>query len=518
MGVKFAMGAESLRERVQNPLREGLRLARTPDPCAMVILGATGDLARKKLMPALYNLALQRLLPASFQVMGVARGKLDEAEFRATTRRAVDEHSRTRPVNEEVWRSFEEALSFVSIGEMDGYGRLRERLAEVDRGAGTSGNRLFYLALPPTAYAETVEDLGQSGVARSAQGWSRIVIEKPFGRDLASARELSMAVYRIFHEPEIFRIDHYLGKETVQNILVLRFANGIFEPTWNRRYVDHVQITVAESIGIGGREDYYENAGAVRDIVQNHLLQLLTLVTMEPPISFDADAVRDEKVKVLRAVRRLASDGVARALVRGQYAAGYVDGKPVAAYREEKSVPPDSSTETYVALKLFVDNWRWEDVPFYLRTGKRLPKRATEISVQYRRAPHQLFGAEGRSLEPNLLVLRIQPDEGISLRFGAKVPVQGLRLRTVNMDFAYGASFVVDAPDAYETLLLDALRGEATLFTRRDEVEEQWQIVEPILEAFAQSRADMPLYESGSWGPQQADELIAADGRTWRRP
>ena len=515
------MGAESLlQERAVNPLREGLRLARTPDPCAVVIFGATGDLTRKKLMPALYNLELQRLLPASCHVIGVARGRSSDEEFRALMRKGVDEHSRTRPVNEEVWRSFEEHLSYVALGERDGYGKLKDRLEELDRAAGTSGNRLFYLALPPHTYAHTVEGLGRSGVARSGAGWSRIVIEKPFGRDLATARGLSMAVHRVFQEPEVFRIDHYLGKETVQNILVLRFANGIFEPTWNRRYVDHVQITVAESVGVAGREAYYEEAGATRDIVQNHLLQLLTLVGMEPPVSFDADRVRDEKVKVLRAVRSLLPDEVDTAVARGQYGAGYIEGQPVAAYRRESGVSPTSRTETYLALRLFIDNWRWEAVPFYLRTGKRLPKRATEISVQYRRAPHQLFGAEGKALDPNLLVLRIQPDEGISLRFGAKVPVQGLRLRTVNMDFSYGA-FIVDAPDAYETLLLDALRGEATLFTRRDEVEEQWRIIEPLLAAFAAANAqgrEVPLYQSGSWGPGRADDLLAADGRTWRTP
>src|SRR5919197_856740 len=310
------------------------------------------------------------------------------------------------------------------------------------------------------AYATTVEDLGTYAVVRGGTGgWSRIVIEKPFGRDLASAHQLSMALYRVFHDPEIFRIDHYLGKETVQNLLVLRFANAIFEPIWNRQYVDHVQIAVAESLGIAGREGYYQDAGATRDILQNHLLQLLTFVAMEPPVSFDADAVR-----------------------------------------------------------LFVDNWRWEGIPFYLRTGKRMPKRATEIAIQFRRAPHQLFGDEGRALEPNLLAVRIQPDEGITLRFAAKVPVQGLRLRTVNMDFSYGASFIAEAPDAYETLLVDALRGEATLFTRRDEVEEQWRIVEPILEAFATSIADVPTYEAGSWEPLEAERLIEVDGRSWRHP
>ena len=511
--------SSDLRERVENPLREGLRLARTPDPCAMVIFGATGDLTKKKLMPALYNLALQRLLPVSFQIVGTARGSATDVQFRAVMRAAVEEHSRTRPINDEVWRSFAEQLSYVSLGEGDGYVALRDRLAQLDASAGTSGNRLFYLAIPPPAYATTVEDLGTYGVVRGGTGgWSRIVIEKPFGRDLASAHQLSMALYRVFHEPEIFRIDHYLGKETVQNLLVLRFANAIFEPVWNRQYVDHVQIAVAESLGIAGREGYYQDAGATRDILQNHLLQLLTFVAMEPPVSFDADAVRNEKVKVLRAVRPYAVSDVPRAVARGQYAPGFIEGRPVVGYRDERGIPRDSRTETFVAVRLFVDNWRWEGIPFYLRTGKRMPKRATEIAIQFRRAPHQLFGDEGRALEPNLLAVRIQPDEGITLRFAAKVPVQGLRLRTVNMDFSYGASFIAEAPDAYETLLVDALRGEATLFTRRDEVEEQWRIVEPILEAFATSIADVPTYEAGSWGPLEAERLIEVDGRSWRHP
>jgi glucose-6-phosphate 1-dehydrogenase len=482
----------------------------------MVIFGASGDLTARKLMPALYNLAAQRALPVSFKVVGAARAGGSDQTFRTEMRQAVTRHSRTSPVNEMVWNSFEEHLSYASIGDPDGYEKLRRRLDEFDKEAGTSGNRLFYLAVPPTAYAGIVGELGRHAVARSEKGWSRIVIEKPFGRDLASARSLSEAVQRVFREHEIFRIDHYLGKETVQNILVLRFANGIFEPTWNRQYIDHVQITVAESGGIEARSDYYESAGALRDIVQNHLLQLLTLVAMEPPVAFDADAVRDEKVKVLRAVRRYGPEVAAGSAVLAQYAAGYIEGQSVRPYLEEPGVARDSSTDTYVALKVFVDNWRWEGTPFYVRTGKRLPKRATEIAIQYRRAPHQLFGQQSAALDPNVLVLRLQPDEGVSLRFGAKVPVQGLRIRPVNMDFGYGTSFVVDAPDAYETLLLDALEGDATLFTRRDEIEEQWEIVDPILAAFA--GREVLTYESGSWGPDAADRLIERDGRAWRRP
>jgi glucose-6-phosphate 1-dehydrogenase len=371
----------------------------------------------------------------------------------------------------------------------------------------------------PSAYAPIVRALGAHGLARADGGWSRVVVEKPFGSDLESALALSDVVREVFREEEIFRIDHYLGKETVQNILVLRFANGIFEPLWTREYVDHVQITVAESLGVEERGEYYEGAGAMRDVVQNHLLQLLALVAMEPPVAFDANAVRDEKVKVLRALRQIRASEVAECAVRGQYAAGIIEGAAVRAYRAEGHVAATSETATYVALKCFVDNWRWEGTPFYLRTGKRLPKRATEIAIQFRIAPHQLFSREASAgLEPNTLVLRIQPNEGISLKFGAKVPVQGIRIRSVNMDFVYGASFMVDAPDAYETLILDALRGDATLFTRRDEVEQQWRFVDPIIEGWAAGQTDLPTHPAGTWGPTEADLLIARDGREWRKP
>ncbi|MDP9265922.1 MAG: glucose-6-phosphate dehydrogenase, partial [Chloroflexota bacterium] len=341
----------------------------------------------------------------------------------------------------------------------------------------------------------------------------------PFGHDLASARELTDTVHDVFREEQVFRIDHYLGKETVQNIVVMRFANSIFEPLWNRQYVDHVQITAAESIGVEERSEYYDQTGAMRDIVQNHLLQLLALVAMEPPVAFDAGSVRDEKIKVLRAVRPIRPEEVSDTVVRGQYAAGFIEGTRVPGYREEDKVPPDSATETFVALKCYVDNWRWEGTPFYLRTGKRLPKRSTEIAIQFRIAPHQMFSREASAgLEPNALVLRIQPDEGISLKFGAKVPVQGVRIRSVNMDFVYGASFMVDAPDAYETLIVDALRGDATLFTRRDEVEQQWRLVDPIVEGWNAAQTDLPRYPAGTWGPVDADILIARDGRAWRKP
>lgn len=502
-----------------NPLRAGLRLHRVPAPSILVIFGGTGDLTARKLMPALYDLARQRLLPAAFAVVGTGRGELSDEAYRAELHSSVAAHSRTRPLNEDVWASFSEHVHYVATGGDAGYAALRDRLEWLDRDLGTGGNRLFYLATPPAAYVPIVRAVGRHDLARTGGGWSRVVIEKPFGQDLASAVTLSETVHDVFHEDEVFRIDHYLGKETVQNILVLRFANAIFEPIWNRQYVDHVQITVAESLGVEERAEYYDRSGAMRDVVQNHLLQLLALVAMEPPVTFEANAVRDEKVKVLRAVRPIGADEVAERAVRGQYAAGYIEGGAVSGYADLAEVARSSPTETFVALKLFVDNWRWEGTPFYLRTGKRLPKRATEIAVQFRVAPHQLFSQESREgLEPNALVLRIQPDEGISLKFGAKVPVQGYRIRSVNMDFVYGASFMVDAPDAYETLILDALRGDATLFTRRDEIEEQWRLVDPIIESWRSGQLDLPDYAAGTWGPTEADLLIRRDGREWRQP
>jgi len=502
---------------VVNPLREGLRLARTPEPATLVLFGGSGDLAGRKLLPALYNLAVQRLLPASFAVVGAARRPTSDEAFRAELHDAVAEFSRTKPINEEVWQSFARNMHFVATPDDAGYDALARRLAEVDAEVGTNGNRLFYLATPPAAYAPIVRSIGTHGLRGS--GWSRVVIEKPFGHDLASATELTNVVHEVFREDEVFRIDHYLGKETVQNILVLRFANGIFEPIWNRQYVDHVQITVAESIGIEERAEYYDRAGAMRDIVQNHLLQLLALVAMEPPAAFDDRAVRDEKVKVFRALRPIAQREVAARTVRGQYTRGFIEGKAVPPYREEAGVGPDSKTETFVAIRCFVDNWRWEGIPFYLRTGKRLPKRATEIAIRFRVAPHRIFSREAsEGIDANELVLRIQPDEGISLTFGAKVPVQEFRIRTVNMDFVYGASFMVDAPDSYETLILDALRGDATLFTRRDEVEQQWAFVDPILEAWRVGMPELSLYPAGSWGPPEAETLIERDGKVWRRP
>jgi glucose-6-phosphate 1-dehydrogenase len=500
-----------------NPLRAGPRIARTPQPCALVIFGATGDLAARKIVPALYNLALQRLLPAAFAVVGAARQPLSSEQFRENLHADLVKFSRTKPINEDVWRSFAESVHYVSTRDGEGYETLRHTLADLDVRAGTNGNRLFYLATPPSAYEPIIDMLKEHQLTENVN--ARVVIEKPFGHDLASAIALSKKLQDVFTEDEIFRIDHYLGKETVQNILVLRFANGIFEPIWNRQYVDHVQITVAESLGVEERGSYYEQAGALRDIVQNHLLQLLALVAMEPPVSFDSKSVRDEKLKVLRAVRPIAEDETENNVVRGQYGPGFIEGTPVRGYREEDGISRTSTTETFVAIRGFIDNWRWEGTPFYLRTGKRLPKRTTEIAIQFRAAPHAVFSREAaEGMEPNALVLRIQPDEGISLKFGAKVPVQGIRIRSVNMDFVYGASFMVDAPDAYETLILDALRGDGTLFTRQDEVEQQWRFVDPIARAWALGQSDLPIYPAGTWGPTEADLLIARDGRSWRKP
>lgn len=500
-----------------NPLRAGLRLQRVPEPAVLVIFGGTGDLTSRKLMPALYDLARQRLLPAAFAVVGTGRGDLSSGQYRAQMREAVASHSRSRPLNEDVWESFAERIAYVPVGTDAGYADLRQSLERYDEHLGTAGNRLFYLATPPSAYVPITQAIGRHGL-RSTEGWHRIVVEKPFGRDLTSAVSLSQTLQEVFREDEIFRIDHYLGKETVQNILVMRFANSIFEPVWNRQYVDHVQITVAESLGVEDRAEYYDDAGAMRDVVQNHLIQLLALVAMEPPVAFDANAVRDEKVKVLRSVRPIRPVELADRAVRGQYSAGYIEGEPVSGYREDRAVPSGSRTETFAALKMYVDNWRWEGTPFYLRTGKRMPKRATEIAVLFRTAPHQLFSEEMReALDPNALVMRIQPEEGISLTFGAKVPVQGVRIRSVNMDFVYGASFLVDAPDAYETLILDALRGDATLFTRRDEIDEQWRLVDPVIEAWRAGGAPAD-YAGGTWGPSEADLFIQRDGRRWRQP
>ncbi len=510
-----------------NPLRNGALVQKSPDPCAVVIFGATGDLTHRKLIPALYNLALAGSLPSNVAVAGFARREKEHEHFRAEMREATSQFSRTKPLEQHVWSGFSKMLHYLpsQFDDAGAYQRLKRELAGFDKEFGTAGNRLYYLATPPSFYGPIVQQLGAAGLqhggdtASGGKGWARIIVEKPFGHDLASAIELNRTIHEVFDESQIYRIDHYLGKETVQNILVLRFANGIFEPFWNRRYVDHVQITVAESVGVETRGAYYEEAGALRDMVQSHLQQLLTLVAMEPPVAYDADAVRDEKVKVHRAIRPIRGDDVPKFTVRGQYGAGWESGKQVPAYRTEPRVAPDSSTETFVALKLFIDNWRWQGVPFYVRTGKHLPVRASEILIQFKRPPQTLFTSGTEALEANHLVLRIQPDEGITVRFGVKVPGQTMQIRSVNMDFLYGASFGVDSPDAYERLLLDAMLGDSTLFTRRDEVERSWAFITNILDGWkSQPPTDFPNYAAGTWGPAAADRLLSQDGHTWHRP
>ena len=505
-----------------NPLREGLRLERVPDPAVVILMGATGDLAHRKVIPALYQLWRTNLLPHEFQLLAVARREYDHDAYRQEIRASLEKYSRVQPIDEDAWRSLAERITYqrCDFAEPSGYEKLSKRLDELDRECGTRGNRLFYLAVQPSAFSDIVAQLGRVGLDHEKHdgGWRRIVIEKPFGHDLESAKRLNREIGRVFRESQVYRIDHYLGKETVRNLLVFRFGNGIFEPIWNRRHIDHVQITVAEAIGVEGRGAFYEETGAARDVLQNHMLQLMSLVAMEPPTTFEADPLRDEKIKVLRAISENTPEEIRDNVVRGQYGPGWVHAQPVPGYRKEPEVDPKSETETFVAAKLTVDDWRWSGVPFYLRTGKRLPKRSTEIAIQFHDVPHKLFKDSNAEPEPNLLAIRIQPDEGIMLRFAAKIPGLGIDVRPVTMDFTYGSAFAVDSPDAYETLILDAMLGDASLFTRADEVERAWAIVDPLFEAWADEPApDFPNYEAGTWGPEAADELIQRAGRRWRR-
>lgn len=504
-----------------------------PQAFSLVIFGASGDLTRRKLFPALYALAHDNLLPERFAVIGFARRELSHEAFREEMRGAVEEFSRLRPVKAEIWERLAREIYYVPapFEEPAGYQTLGRLLGEVETRYATCGNRVFYLATPPQSYTEVATRLGAAGLvsqpwpelsAPDWPCWSRVIVEKPFGHDLASAAKLNLEIHKVFHESQVFRIDHYLGKETVQNILTFRFGNSIFEPLWNRRYVDHVQLLVAEAIGVEGRGGYYDTAGAVRDMVQNHLLQLLSLVAMEPPATFDGEAVRDEKVKVLRAVRPIAL----AAAVRGQYVRGTAQGKRIPAYADEPRVAEASTTETYAALRLEIDNWRWAGVPFYLRTGKALARQVTEVTIQYRRPPLHLFQhaphpghTPGDEIEPNRLTLRIQPEEGISLRVGLKPPGPRISLVPARLGFAYRDAFGVDPAEAYERLLLDCMLGDTTLFIRRDEVEAAWGLMTPPLEGWAAAGgAGLAFYPAGSWGPAEADRFIRADGRSWVNP
>ncbi|WP_119065554.1 glucose-6-phosphate dehydrogenase [Rubrobacter indicoceani] len=507
-------------DNLKKALAEDPGISESPAPAVVVIFGASGDLTQRKLIPALYDLASSRQLPMEFAVVGISRTEMSHDEFRERLREGLKEQ-RESTFSEEVWRTFSQGVFYMAGDSTapETYTELQDLLQKLDNERGTGGNRVFYLSSSPSLFPAIVDQLGESGMSEETEdAYSRIVIEKPFGRDLASAQELNNEIQLRFREEQIYRIDHYLGKETVQNILALRFSNGIFEPLWNQNYVDHVQITVAEDIGVGTRGAFYEEAGALRDIVQNHLMQVLCLTAMEPPVNFDADSVREEKVKVLKAVRPIKESEVDSVAVRGQYTKGWVWGEEVEGYREEEEVAEDSLTDTFVAMKLFVDNWRWAGVPFYVRAGKRLPKKATEIAIRFKPTPHTPFAHAGDDgTEPNVLVLRIQPEEGVSLKLGAKVPGTKMEIGSVNMDLLYGSAFIEEAPEAYGRLLLDLMLGDPTLFIRADEAEGSWKILAPVMSAWARKRK-IPFYPAGEWGPEEATVLLEDDGREWRRP
>jgi glucose-6-phosphate 1-dehydrogenase len=506
---------------VDAPAKRSSRTA--ADPCTIVIFGASGDLSRRKLIPALYSLAAQNCLARRFAIIGFARTSMTDDEFQKSAVDSIKKFAEPGTNNDEIQcKEFAQALAYVSgeYREPEAFKKLKQRLEELDRAHKLNGNRLFYLATPPDVYPVIIEQLHKAGLAKSPDGksWVRIIIEKPFGRDLESAQKLNRTVLEVFDEQQVYRIDHYLGKDTVQNLLVLRFGNGIFEPLWNRNYVEHVQITAAETLGVEQRAAFYETAGATRDMIQSHMLQLTSLVSMEPPAAFDATAVRNEKIKVLQSIRPFTEEIIETEVVRGQYGPGIMPGgsAPVPGYRQEPGVKKDSNTETFAAAKILIDNWRWAGVPFYLRTGKRLPSRVTEIAIQFRKAPHLVF--RGQDLSSNTLVLNVQPDEGISISFHVKLPGQEMKLKAVTMEFSYQKEFGGGERSAYATLINDCMRGDATLFDRADGVEAAWALVDPILKYFDSHKPNFPNYAAGTWGPREADELLERDGRHWRKP
>ncbi len=489
-------------------------------PCALVIFGASGDLAKRKLIPAIYEMARERLLPEKFVLVGYSRSPMSDDQYRQECREAVKQFARTKPVDEAVWKRIESSTYYHQgdYGSAEDHARLAETLQKLDGEKGTEGNRLFYLSTPPNTFEPIISCLGERSHAKPAVagGWERIIIEKPFGRDLASARSLNALLHKYFSEEQVFRIDHYLGKETVQNLMVMRFANSVFEPIWNYKYIDHVQITVSETLGVGSRGGYYDKSGAMRDMVQNHLFQLMALVAMEPPAALDAISIRDEKVKAYKSVRRIRPEQADEFAVRGQYGPGEANGQKTLGYRKEKDVPPDSRTETFVGLKLFIDNWRWSGMPFYLRTGKFLPEKLSEVVVRFRSPPLTLFQKQCQTeVYPNDLIIRVQPDEGISWRLNAKVPGGQMNIKSVALDFLYKSTFNVEPPEAYERLIYDAMIGDQTLFIRGDEAEAAWAVVDPFEEGWSRSKKPAEEYAPGTWGPPSAMKLIELDGRRW---